>query len=344
MPPSVVHRASLAPTVGCAAVTSHLGLDLGGTNIKWVVLDQDGTPLADGSLPTEAERGPDHVRRAPGAGRARRHRGRRPDRDGRRRRAGDLRRHARHHPLLHESPRAVGGPSAGRAAERGARRARAPDQRRARLHAGRGARGGGPGLRSAGRSHARHRRRRRHRARRPPRARLSRHGGRDRAPGDRLHPGRAAMRLRQHRLPRGVRRAPRRWRAPPAPPRRPRRSRPTSAAIRARTPPSSMDRLPRDRPREPRHGADARSHRARRRRRVGGGAHHRAAARAPAHARAPDRPRITSRSCTRRSACAPAPSARPCAASSRSLSGPRRSRARDRKVSSFGRIRRWSTA
>jgi glucokinase len=42
-------------------VTSHLGLDLGGTNIKWVVLDPHGTPMADGSLPTEAERGPDHV-------------------------------------------------------------------------------------------------------------------------------------------------------------------------------------------------------------------------------------------------------------------------------------------
>jgi len=42
-------------------VTSHLGLDLGGTNIKWVVLDQDGTPIADGSLPTEADCGPDHV-------------------------------------------------------------------------------------------------------------------------------------------------------------------------------------------------------------------------------------------------------------------------------------------
>ena len=42
-------------------MTSHLGLDLGGTNIKWVVLDQDGTPLADGSLPTEGDRGPDHV-------------------------------------------------------------------------------------------------------------------------------------------------------------------------------------------------------------------------------------------------------------------------------------------
>ena len=42
-------------------MTSHLGLDLGGTNIKWVVLDQDGTPLADGSLPTEGEGGPDHV-------------------------------------------------------------------------------------------------------------------------------------------------------------------------------------------------------------------------------------------------------------------------------------------
>jgi glucokinase len=42
-------------------VTSHLGLDLGGTNIKWVVLDQDGTPVADGSLPTEGDGGPDHV-------------------------------------------------------------------------------------------------------------------------------------------------------------------------------------------------------------------------------------------------------------------------------------------
>jgi glucokinase len=42
-------------------VTLHLGLDLGGTNIKWVVLDQDGRPIADGSLPTEREGGPDHV-------------------------------------------------------------------------------------------------------------------------------------------------------------------------------------------------------------------------------------------------------------------------------------------
>ena len=42
-------------------MTSHLGLDLGGTNIKWVVLDQDETPFADGSLPTEREGGPDHV-------------------------------------------------------------------------------------------------------------------------------------------------------------------------------------------------------------------------------------------------------------------------------------------
>jgi glucokinase len=42
-------------------VTLHLGLDLGGTNIKWVVLDNELTPIADGSLPTEAEHGPDHV-------------------------------------------------------------------------------------------------------------------------------------------------------------------------------------------------------------------------------------------------------------------------------------------
>jgi glucokinase len=42
-------------------VTSHLGLDLGGTNIKWVVLDHDDKPVADGSLPTEREGGPEHV-------------------------------------------------------------------------------------------------------------------------------------------------------------------------------------------------------------------------------------------------------------------------------------------
>jgi glucokinase len=42
-------------------VTSHLGLDLGGTNIKWVVLDQNGAPVADGSLPTAADQGPAHV-------------------------------------------------------------------------------------------------------------------------------------------------------------------------------------------------------------------------------------------------------------------------------------------
>jgi glucokinase len=42
-------------------VSLHLGLDLGGTNIKWVVLDQNDQPVADGSLPTEGEGGPEHV-------------------------------------------------------------------------------------------------------------------------------------------------------------------------------------------------------------------------------------------------------------------------------------------
>ncbi len=42
-------------------MTAHLGLDLGGTNIKWVVLDHDDSPVADGSLPTEREGGPEHV-------------------------------------------------------------------------------------------------------------------------------------------------------------------------------------------------------------------------------------------------------------------------------------------
>lgn len=42
-------------------MSAHLGLDLGGTNIKWVVLAPDGTPLADGTLPTEGAGGPAHV-------------------------------------------------------------------------------------------------------------------------------------------------------------------------------------------------------------------------------------------------------------------------------------------
>jgi glucokinase len=42
-------------------VSAHLGLDLGGTNIKWVVLAPDGTPLVDGTLPTEGAGGPAHV-------------------------------------------------------------------------------------------------------------------------------------------------------------------------------------------------------------------------------------------------------------------------------------------
>jgi glucokinase len=42
-------------------VSAHLGLDLGGTNIKWVVLDRAGAALAAGSLATEGDGGPAHV-------------------------------------------------------------------------------------------------------------------------------------------------------------------------------------------------------------------------------------------------------------------------------------------
>ena len=72
--------------------------------------------------------------------------------------------------------------------------------------------GAGQGCAVDGRGHARHRRRRRHRAGRPPPARRARHRGRDRPPGDRLPARRAAVRVRQHRLPRVLRRWPRRWR------------------------------------------------------------------------------------------------------------------------------------
>jgi glucokinase len=44
-------------------VSRHLGLDLGGTNIKWVVLEGDGVPevLGRGTLPTDGGGGPDVV-------------------------------------------------------------------------------------------------------------------------------------------------------------------------------------------------------------------------------------------------------------------------------------------
>ena len=38
-----------------------IGLDLGGTNIKAVLVDEDGTVLARTILDTEATKGPDHV-------------------------------------------------------------------------------------------------------------------------------------------------------------------------------------------------------------------------------------------------------------------------------------------
>ena len=45
--------------MGC--VTRHLGLDLGGTNIKWAVIDESYAQLGHGSLETEAEAGPEAV-------------------------------------------------------------------------------------------------------------------------------------------------------------------------------------------------------------------------------------------------------------------------------------------
>ena len=45
------------------AVTLHLGLDLGGTNVKWALVERDGFPrvTAAGSAPTHAHEGPDRV-------------------------------------------------------------------------------------------------------------------------------------------------------------------------------------------------------------------------------------------------------------------------------------------
>ena len=44
--------------------TRHLGLDLGGTNLKWAVVARDGdawTTLATGQGPTEADEGPEAI-------------------------------------------------------------------------------------------------------------------------------------------------------------------------------------------------------------------------------------------------------------------------------------------
>jgi len=45
------------------AVTLHLGLDLGGTNVKWALVERDGSPrvTAAGSSATHAHEGPDRV-------------------------------------------------------------------------------------------------------------------------------------------------------------------------------------------------------------------------------------------------------------------------------------------
>lgn len=38
---------------------SALGIDFGGTNIKWGIVAEDGQVLKEGSEPTESRRGPD---------------------------------------------------------------------------------------------------------------------------------------------------------------------------------------------------------------------------------------------------------------------------------------------
>ena len=190
--------------------TRHLGLDLGGTNIKWVVVEHDGGRL-DGRRPGP---GPDAVADAAGPRRRRRpaRRGRRPRRSrrsarrrrGRDRRPGPVRPGRRHDAVPRQRPGAVGR-SAGRGAGRRRRSgcppssindARAFGLAELRLGAGRGAS-------VDDRAHARDRRRRgdRHRRPRPPGPR--RDGRRARPPDDR--PRRAVVRLRQPRLPRGVR-------------------------------------------------------------------------------------------------------------------------------------------
>ena len=183
-------------------VSLHVGLDLGGTNVKCAVVERDGDALRVLATDVEPERrrrragrGARAGRRAgPGGGRAVRRAGHR-----RARAAGPLRRGARDRRAAAEPARRLGGPRDRRAGRRSARPAGDARERRARADAGRAAAGRRPG-RSRPRVHrARHRRRRRGGDRRPraPRARPCR--------GDRPHdrrPGRPAVRMREPRLPR----------------------------------------------------------------------------------------------------------------------------------------------
>ena len=193
-------------------VTRHLGLDLGGTNLKWTVVERDGDDwrvLDRGQVPTRsggpdaivpqlAEIGRTAIERWP-AGRWDGD----PDLDGRRRHPRALRPADRRDPLPREHPGAVGRLSGGRPGLGRPRRAGRADQRRPCVRPGRAPARGRSRRVLARRADPRDRRRRGDRGRRqgPPGPR--RDGGRGRPPDDRS--GRAVVQLRQPRLPRGVR-------------------------------------------------------------------------------------------------------------------------------------------
>ena len=189
--------------------TRHLGLDLGGTNIKWAVVEHDAATAGESSTATRSRRRPaDRAGRrvvararrmggeaiAPLAGRD----------DARDRRPRAVRPGSRHDPLPRQLPGRLGRacPSPARSAARSALPAFLINDARAfglaelRLGAARGASSMIGLTLGTGR-------RRRDRDRRPRRPGSRRHGRRDRPPDDR--PGRPLVRLRQPRLPRGVR-------------------------------------------------------------------------------------------------------------------------------------------
>ena len=154
-----------------------------------------------GSCPT---RGRARFGRGPaGRGGRRGHRRLGPDREHRHRRPGPVRPGDRYDPVPRQRAGAVGGASGRRARDRGDRDPGPPHQRRSRLRARGAAARCRPGRPVDDRLHAGYRGRRRHRHRWPGVPRAGRDRRRARSPDART--GRAAVPLREQRLPRGLR-------------------------------------------------------------------------------------------------------------------------------------------
>ncbi len=189
------------------SATRHIGLDLGGTNIKWAVVERSGRRLAHARPRPGADRhlAPGRQGRGP-AGRPRRRGARRRDRwcgrqPGRCRARSLHPRDRRGHLPDQRARRLVGDPGR-RAAGGGDWPAHRAHQRRPRLRSRRAALRRGTRRGVVHRLHPRHRRRRRRGHRQPGHPGLPRTGRRAGPPDHR--PRRSVVRLRQSRLRGGL--------------------------------------------------------------------------------------------------------------------------------------------